>query len=58
MARKQVIVSDLTGTETDELEAVRVVIRRGSGISRPLALERSRLSCRTSATRRTSTSWR
>jgi hypothetical protein len=39
VARKQVIVSDLTGTEADEQDAVRVVIRRGPGIIRPLALD-------------------
>lgn len=39
IARRQVVVSDLTGKEVDEDEAVQVIFRRGEGIERPVVID-------------------
>lgn len=39
MARRQLIISDLTGNEADETEAVQIVFRRGNGLERPVVVD-------------------
>jgi hypothetical protein len=39
LARVQKVVSDLSGTEVDESEAVQIIVRRGPGIDRPLVID-------------------
>ena len=39
IARKQKVVSDLSGQEVEEHEAVQLIVRRGPGIDKPIALD-------------------
>jgi hypothetical protein len=39
MARVQKVVSDLSGQEVDENDAIQIIVRKGPGIDKPLVID-------------------